>query len=156
MHAHRRPVPNHVAALAGSDLPWRRTPARAVRILYLATPLFALADLLLGLNLRTAFLDTTPPLKWGYYVAATAAGVLTWKWPRLTAAVGLAESSLNIALTALAVGLAYTRLTDFADAGAPSPFNAESIAGLLLSTGALTLSYVTSQAELSGASRRHE
>jgi hypothetical protein len=151
---HRRPVPNH-SDRVGGDAAWRRAPARAVRTLYLATPLFALADLLLGLNLRTAFLDATPPLKWGYYVGATAAGVLTWRWPRLTAAVGLAESSLNIALTALAVGLAYTRLTDLADARVTSPFNAESIAGLLLSTGVLTLSYVTSKAALSRASRDH-
>lgn len=130
-------------------------PPAAVRLLrgvYFATPLFVLADLVLGINVRTPFFDATPALKWVYYAAACGAGLLIWKWPRLAALVGFAESGLNIALTILAVGLAYTRLTT--DTGYPalsSPFTPESVPALPLSAAILILSYVTSQTELSRA-----
>lgn len=136
----------------------RRRPPAAARLLrgvYLATPLFALADLVFGINVRTPFFDATPALKWVYYGAAFGAGVLIGKWPRLAAHVGFAESGLNIALTILAVGLAYTRLTtDTENPALSSPFTPESVAALPLSAVILILSYVTSQTELSRARSR--
>lgn len=126
--------------------------ARLVRGVYLATPLFALADLVLGINVRTPFFDATPVLKWVYYLAAFAAGLIVWKWPTLTAHIGFVESGLNIALTVLSIGLAYTRLAAGAeDPTVPSPFTAESVAALPVAAVILILSYVASQAEMSRA-----
>lgn len=128
----------------------RPAAARLLRGVYLATPLFALADLAFGINVRTPFFDATPALKWVYYLAACGAGVVVWNWPRLTAHVGVAESGLNIALTILSIGLAYTRLSTAAeDPALPSPFTPNSIAALPLSAVILILSYVTSYAGLS-------
>lgn len=106
--------------------------------------------------MRTPFFDATPALTWVYYFAAFGAGVVVWKWPRLTPHVGFAESGLNIALAILSIGLAYTRLSTAAeDPALPSPFTPDSIAALPLSAVILILSYVTSQAELSRAYRRN-
>lgn len=135
----------------------RRPPAaaRLLRGVYLATPLFALADLMFGFNVRTPFFEATPALKWVYYPAAFGAGLLIWKWPRFAPYVGFAESGLNITLTILAVGLAYTRLTtDTENPALPSPFTPESVAALPLTAVILILSYVASQAELSRARAR--
>ena len=137
------------AAVAAHD----RTAARMIRGLYLATPLFAVADLMFGLNLRTSFLDASPALRWVYYLAATAAGLVTWRWPRTTSLVGVVESSLNIALTVLGAGLAYAGLTDYAEEAAQSPFTAESVTGLLIATTALIVSHVASHAALSREQR---
>jgi hypothetical protein len=149
-------VPNQ--AQAGRLAARRRPPAaaRLLRGVYLATPLFALADLVFGINVRTPFFDATPALKWVYYPAAFAAGIAIGRWPRLAAHVGFAESGLNIALTILAVGLAYTRLTtDTENPALSSPFTPEAVAALPLSAVILILSYVTSQADLSRA-RSHD
>jgi hypothetical protein len=89
-----------------------------------------------------------------YYLAACGAGMIVWKWPRLTAHVGFAESGLNIALTTLSIGLAYTRLAAAEDPAVPSPFTPDSVAALPLSAALLILSYVASQAEMSRARRR--
>lgn len=149
-------MPDQNRRLGPSESGPLRLSVRVVRAFYLATPLFVVADLGFGLNVRTAFLDATPFLKWVYYVATFAAGVLTWKQPRLTAIVGLSESGLNIALTTLSVGLAYTGLTDFVeDPSMVSPFTAESITGVLVSAAALILSYVASHAALSRERRTH-
>lgn len=128
--------------------------ARLVRSIYLGTPVFVLADVVLGINVRTPFFDATPALKWVYYLAACGAGMIVWKWPRLTALVGFAESGLNIALTTLSIGLAYTRLAAAEDSAVPSPFTPDSVAALPLSAAILILSYVASQAEMSRARRR--
>jgi hypothetical protein len=148
-------VPNQdrlTRPLTGQRLP---AAARLVRGVYLATPLFVLADLAFGFNVRTPFFDATPALKWVYYLAACGAGIVVWKWPRLTAHIGFVESGLNIALTVLSVGLAYTRLAAGSeDPAVPSPFTADSIAALPLSAMILILSYVASHAEMSRARRR--
>lgn len=128
--------------------------ARLVRGIYLATPVFVLADVVLGINVRTPFFDATPALKWVYYLAACGAGMIVWKWPRLTAHVGFGESGLNIALTTLSIGLAYTRLAAAEDPAVPSPFTPDSVAALPLSAAILILSYVASHAEMSRARRR--
>ena len=77
-----------------------------VRLYYLATPAFAVADWL-GANVRATGLAGHPEWRAGYYVACTLAGVLLHLRPRWTATVGLTEASVNVLLLVLAVMLPY-------------------------------------------------
>lgn len=131
--------------------PGPRTPApleRLVRGYYLATPAFAIADVLFGLNVRVAFLDTVPALKWLWYAGACLAGLAAWRWPRWTAHIGLAESTLGIAALVLSVGIAYIRTTASEEGLAAGAFTPESVANLVLSAGMLVASQLSAQAHL--------
>lgn len=77
---------------------------------YLATPVFLLLDALWGLNVRVVALDDTPVLKYLYYAFCLACGVATSVRPKLTAVVGMTESSVNMGLVVIAIPLAYYRV----------------------------------------------
>ena len=126
--------------------------ARLVRGYYLATPAFLLADLLLGVDVRTPFLDALPALKWGWYAAATLVGVAAWKWPRWTPHLGLTEAGLDIVVLVLSVGTAYINAAT-SDTGA-TLFRAGSVVNLLLSATMLAASYIVATAHLSTTTRR--
>lgn len=64
---------------------------------YLASPVFALIDVVTGFNVRTAFLGDSP-LRFGYYAASFLCGVVAQRRPALAPIVGMAESGLNVGL----------------------------------------------------------
>jgi hypothetical protein len=74
---------------------------RIVRVYFAATAVFLALDLLLGLNVRVAFLDESPWMRAGYYLFCFACLGVTLRWPALTEIVGAFESL--IALVALVV-----------------------------------------------------
>ncbi|MCC5824408.1 MAG: hypothetical protein JJU44_14105 [Planctomycetes bacterium] len=76
----------------------RETSAvRLIGAYYLATPLFWLLDIGLGLDLRAAFLDGAGArLSW--YVLCTVLGVIAWRWPAAAPLIGLVESAINFFL----------------------------------------------------------
>lgn len=75
---------------------------RLVLFYYLSTPAFAALDLLLGVNVRTVFLDDSP-WRWVYYAAALGCGVVGWRRPALAPLMGMAESGLSVALLIIGI-----------------------------------------------------
>ena len=133
-----------------SDGASRPSPlARAVRGYYLATPLFAVADFALGWNVRVPFLDALPPLRWAYYAGGLALGLLAVARPAWTAAIGLAESTLDIALLVIGTMTAYyAHLGAVAaepDAVVASPFDGAAVANLLLAAVVFGASWIARQ-----------
>ncbi len=85
---------------------------RLLLFYYLSTPAFVALDLLLGVNVRTVFLDASP-WRWVYYAAALGCGVVGWRRPALAPLVGMAESGLSLAL--LIIGI-YVPIWEMAEA----------------------------------------
>jgi hypothetical protein len=122
-----------------------------VRAYYLATPLFLLLDLALGVSVRASFLDPAPALKVMYYVLAFACGLAMTRWPRHAGRIGLVESGANIILVVLGVGVSYLALMD-ADEGpalAASPFTDATAVNLVISAASAIVSYIAAHARLS-------
>jgi hypothetical protein len=83
-----------------------------LRAYYAATPLFALADFVLGASVRAAAFGARPGLRSAYYGLCVACLALSFARPGWSSAVALAESSLNLLLLVLAVFLPYWALAD--------------------------------------------
>jgi len=132
-------------------------PAAALlRGVYYATPLFAALDFLYGVSLRIPFLDALPAAKGVYYGLEVACAVAITARPRWTAAIGLGESVINIALLVLTTGAAYIGMLESAaspDAVITNPFTPQAVASLVLSATTLAASYLLSSSS-AGATRR--
>ena len=127
---------------------------RLLRAYYLATPVFGVVDAVVGVNIRIAALPD-PALRTAYYVFAFGCGLLCRWRPRLTPAVGMAESSLNVLLLVLSIMLPIWQLTEtvFTDAPWVTPFSTVPIANFILSGSVLVASFHLHQATLSGRRR---
>lgn len=69
---------------------------------YLGTPVFAVLDFALGLNVRAVFLPNAAA-RTAYYLASVGCGLLAWRRPGLGPIVGMAESGINVLLLALGI-----------------------------------------------------
>lgn len=78
---------------------------------YLATPLFFLADVVMGLSVRVSALGN-PGLRYLYYAFALGCGILARTRPRMAPFVGIAESSLNVLLLVLSIMLPVFQLPE--------------------------------------------
>jgi len=102
---------------------------------YALTPVFALLDLAGGVNLRLAGLAARPGLRSGYYLLCLGCALVLWFRPRLSAAVGLLEGAVTIALLVLGVLVPIATLPS-ADEGTLAAVAAslpEAVANLVLS-----------------------
>jgi hypothetical protein len=123
--------------------------ATLVRAVFFSTPLFVALDLLYGINLRIPFLDTLPGAKAAYYAADLACATAVAARPRWTPTIGLAESTINIALLVISTAAAYLSMIDSAaspDVVMVNPFTPEKVTSLVLSTSVLSASYMMRQA----------
>jgi hypothetical protein len=110
-------------------------PVSWIRVYYLATPLFAVADWL-GANVRAVGLDGHPGWRLAYYAFCTIAGVVLKVRPRWAAVVGLTEASVNLLLLVLSVFLPYYDAVASVAAGGTSidlPFGLGFLANLIIS-----------------------
>jgi hypothetical protein len=133
-----------------------RTARRVLLAYYASTPLLLVLDLVFGVNLRTTFFDGTPWLRITYYALAFGCALAIAKWPTRAGLVGLVESGANIALLVLGVGISYLRVVDAALADQPladSPLSVEGTLNLIISAGALAVSYIAAQARASREAR---
>ena len=90
---------------------------KVLRYYFNATPLFALADWLLGVNIRAVAFEGHPRRRAAYY-AACVAGSIALRWrPEWAETLGLADSSLNIALLCVSILAPYYALADQIGAG---------------------------------------
>lgn len=109
---------------------------------YFATPLFFLADVLLGWNVRLAGLDAHDGLRHGYYLLCLACAAAVYGVPRATALLGLLEGACTLVILMLGVLLPYLAFADAAasEQGATgAPPLREAVANLMLSGGAWAL-----------------
>ncbi|MFN2567456.1 MAG: hypothetical protein ABR499_20865 [Gemmatimonadaceae bacterium] len=128
-----------------STQPGRSAAAFLVRAVYWSTPLFVALDFFYGVSLRIPFLDALPGARAVYYALDLACGVAVAAWPRWTAVVGLAESSVSIALLVVCTGAAYIGMLESAaspDVVIANPFTPQAVASLVLSAAVLGASYV--------------
>ena len=109
---------------------------------YLATPLFALADLGFGLSIRVAGLDE-PWQRGLYYAGAFGCGAVCRLYPRTTPWVGIGESSGNLLLLLLSILLPIWSLPDAVMSGAEVslPYDAQSLLNTLLSGAVLVVAF---------------
>lgn len=121
--------------------------ARLVTGYYLATPLFAVADLAVAAPVRVAGVLTGGP-RVGYFLAVFALGVLCRVRPGAAPWVGMAESSVNLLLLLLSILLPIWSLADPGAGAHPLPVGLTPAAAgnALLSGAALVLSFHRHQA----------
>ncbi|MBW2280602.1 MAG: hypothetical protein JRG76_00010 [Deltaproteobacteria bacterium] len=110
---------------------------RLIEGYYGLTPLFAAGDWIFGANVRAAGLAGWPGLRTAYYALCVGCFLLAHYRPRVAGAVGLAESSANLLILALAVFLPYYALADsVSEAGVgANPFTPAFMANFLLAAG---------------------
>ena len=125
---------------------------RLLRAYYLATPVFGVVDAVVGVNIRIAALPD-PALRTAYYVFAFGCGLLCRWRPRLTPAVGMAESSLNVLLLVLSIMLPIWELTETVLTDAPFVVPAVPLGNFILSGSVLVASFHLHHAALSGGRR---
>lgn len=111
---------------------------------YLGTPLFVVLDLL-GWPVRVA--DSLEGLmRWGWYAALLALGLLCWARPRAAPLVGMLESSFNLTLVLLSVLLPIWNMALDVDAPlGPVAFGPQRALTVLLSGAALIVAFQRSQ-----------
>jgi hypothetical protein len=129
-----------------------RAARRLLLAYYASTPALLVLDLVFGLNLRTTFFDGAPWLRVAYYALAFFCAIAIARWPARAGLVGLVESGANISLLVLGVGLGYLRLVDATLAEQPlddALFGMEETLNLIISAGALAVSYIAAQARAS-------
>lgn len=123
--------------------------ARLFAVYYLATPLFFVADALLGVNIRIAALPDSGSRS-AYYLFAFACGVVCHWRPRIAPVIGVFESSLNVLLLVLSVMLPLLELQEavFTDEPWVAPFSAMSLGNFILSGTVLVASFHLHMANL--------
>ena len=125
---------------------------RLIRGYYLGTPVFFLADVLFGLNVRVAFLDQLPTIKFIYYIVVFGLGIVAWRKPEWTTRIGLFESTTDVVLIILSVAFWYFGVLDAAasETGMPLAPSGEELVNFVLSAVVAGTSY-TLQRTASGA-----
>lgn len=126
--------------------PIARAPLNVLAGYYLATPAFAVADVVFGAPIRVAGLSV-PGHRMAYYAAAFALGIVCRLRPRSTPFIGMAESSTNLLLLLLGILMPIWSLPDAALAGAPLDvgLSGTELVNALLSGTALISSFHRSQ-----------
>lgn len=83
-----------------------------IRIYYLATVVFLLLDIILGLNVRIAFFENTPVLRALYYaVIFTCMALILWR-PGWTLIISAIESLFVLVALILSMGIRIMVVTD--------------------------------------------
>lgn len=113
---------------------------------YLATPAFALADVLGVAPFRVAGLEGSG-VRWGYYGVAFLLGLACRRWPAATPWVAMGESAVNLLLLLIAFLVPIWSLPEAVGSGAAvlDPVTSTDVLNLAVSGGALVLGFYGSQ-----------
>lgn len=106
-----------------------------VRLYYLATPAFLLAELFAGISFRVPYFLTAPALRYLYYAFCAACGAGCYLRPRSTYLIAFAESTFNIVL--LIVGFFFALWT----MNAPHIFTIKGIIGFGITASIWTIGF---------------
>jgi len=113
---------------------------------YYCTPLFVLADYLLGLDFRVSGLHA-PAYRLGYYGFCVLCALLLWSRPRLSPLVGMGESSVNLAILMVSVMLPVLR-PDPEGSGPYIGLQGANIINFILTGGVLLATFYSAQHRL--------
>lgn len=116
---------------------------------YLATAVFFLLDITMGVNIRIAFFEGAPTLKWIYYATCMGlAGLMLWR-EELTVLISVIESLIVVVSLTLSMGMRTMRITDAAFEGG-SFVTMEEILNFVISGGIAYFAWVRGMQELRG------
>ena len=113
---------------------------------YFCTPLFVLADSLLGLDFRVSGLHA-PGYRLAYYGFCMLCALLLWYRPRLSPLVGMGESSINLAILMASVMLPILR-PNLDGSGAYIGLQGANIINFILTGGVLLAAFYSAQRRL--------
>ena len=117
-----------------------------LQVYYYCTPLFLLADSLLGLDFRVSGLHA-PGYRLAYYGFCMLCALLLWYRPRLSALVSMGESSVNLAILMVGVMLPVMR-PELDGNGAYPVLQGMNILNFILTGGVLLAAFYTAQRRL--------
>jgi hypothetical protein len=117
-----------------------------LRSYYFSTPLFVLADSLLGLDFRVSGLHA-PGQRFAYYGFCMLCALLLWFRPRLSPLVGMGESSVNLTILMVSVMLPILR-PELDAAGAYTGLQGMNILNFSLTGGVLLAAFYSAQRKL--------
>ena len=113
---------------------------------YFSTPLFVLADSLLGLDFRISGLHATG-YRLAYYGLCMLCALLLWYRPRLSPLVGMGESSVNLAILMVSIMLPILRPEIDLDGLSPG-LQGMHIINFILTGGVLLAAFYSAQHRL--------
>ena len=113
---------------------------------YYSTPLFVLADSLLGLDLRISGLHA-PGQRFAYYGFCMLCALLLWFRPRLSPLIGMGESSVNLTILMVSVMLPILR-PELDAAGDYTGLQGMNILNFVLTGGVLLAAFYSAQRKL--------
>lgn len=130
---------------------------RWIRWYYLATPVFAALDLVLGASIRAAGIPNSAG-RVAYYAFALGCGILLRWRPRWAPLIGIGESSVNLFVLILSIlGPLFLLPAYVAEGGEPAfSFGLGRMVNVLLSGGVLIWSFQGNVARLGRRSRADE
>ena len=115
---------------------------------YVATAVFLLLDLMLGINIRIAFLDSAPVLRWGYYGICFVCLALMLSRPNWTIVIAAVESLVTLVALILSFGIRTMLMTGAMLEGRASPVTIEEVFNFCLAGGIAYFAYVRGMREL--------
>lgn len=115
---------------------------RTVRLYYLATPLFFLAELFAGISIRVPYFLSAPSLRYLYYALCLACGTGCYLRPKATYCIALVESSFNIILLFVGFFLSmWTVDASLNSGGIPQLFTLKGMIGFGITASIWTISF---------------
>lgn len=121
---------------------------RIVRLYLAATAIFLVLDLLVGVNVRVAFLDESPWMRAGYYLFCFACLGVTLRWPALTEFVGAFESLVALSALIVSFGARVTLGTGAALDDPAALVTVSEIVNFALAGGVAYLGWISASASL--------
>lgn len=133
-----------------------RSPAQWIFVAYYGgTVVFVLADYLLDINVRLAFLDGFPGWRALYYLLCAACFILIWRYPAWSQTVAAAESLLTVASLILSMGSRVYVPNDAMIEQGRVPVTPSEIWNFLLSGSAAYLGLITRSSRAKAELDRH-
>ena len=117
---------------------------------YLATALFFLLDITADVNIRIAFFENSPALKWTYYLLCMGfAGLMLWR-PALTLLISVVESLVVVVALTLSMGMRTMLISDAVIEGGGGFVTIEEILNFVISGSIAYFAWVRGMQELRG------
>ena len=115
---------------------------------YLATAAFFLLDITADVNIRIAFFESSPALKWTYYaVCMGLAGLMFWR-PALTTLLSVTESLVVVVALTLSMGMRVMTVSSGAIESGGSIVTMEEILNFVISGSIAYSAWVRGMQEL--------
>jgi hypothetical protein len=112
-----------------------------IRVYYLATFVFLLFDVILNINVRVAFFETSPALRASYYAALfTCMALVLWR-PGWTVVIGAIESLVVLVALILGMGMRTMVVSDAMLEGAAGVVTLPEIINFMITGGIAYLAF---------------